>query len=212
MVLTLAFGIPVYICSTAAVPFALGLLAAGLSPGAAMAFLVGGPGVSASTLLAVNRLLGLRSTILYVTVLSVCAIGFGLLVEMLLPAGWIPPGTASVAHHAHGAEGLPWPMHARAVLLVAVVAWAKWGHRVALASGLKDVYKRQVSRRQPDNDHRHAPPPATTHRYQSLWQSEWEPPPFSPLLHPPESLLRGGRPPSALRLPAIRIPAGLGPL
>ncbi len=137
MVLTLAFGIPVYICSTAAVPFALGLLAAGLSPGAAMAFLVGGPGVSASTLLAVNRLLGLRSTILYVTVLSVCAIGFGLLVEMLLPAGWIPPGTASVAHHAHGAEGLPWPMHARAVLLVAVVAWAKWGHRVALASGLK---------------------------------------------------------------------------
>jgi uncharacterized protein len=44
MVLTLAFGIPVYICSTAAVPFALGLLAAGLSPGAAMAFLVGGRG------------------------------------------------------------------------------------------------------------------------------------------------------------------------
>ena len=53
MVLTLLFGIPVYICSTAAVPFALGLLAAGLSPGAVMAFLIGGPGVSASTLLAV---------------------------------------------------------------------------------------------------------------------------------------------------------------
>ena len=43
-----------------------------------MAFLIGGPGVSASTLLAVWRLMGWRTTLIYVTVLAACAIGFGL--------------------------------------------------------------------------------------------------------------------------------------
>ena len=129
MVLTLAVGIPMYICSTAAVPFALGLLAAGLSPGAAMAFLVGGPGVSAATILAVWKLLGGRATAVYVLVLSLCAIGFGLLVQELVPAGWAPPGARLVAAHAHCATGLPWHVHAQAIALLAVVAWAKWGPR-----------------------------------------------------------------------------------
>ncbi len=129
MALTLAFGIPVYICSTAAVPFALGLLAAGLSPGAAMAFLIGGPGVSASTLLAVGRLMGWRTMGVYVGVLALCAIGFGLLVEAWLPPGWAPAGMRMVDVHAHCAEGLPWNVHAQAAALLGVVAWAKWGPR-----------------------------------------------------------------------------------
>ena len=129
MVLTLAFGIPVYICSTAAVPFALGLLAAGLSPGAAMAFLIGGPGVSASTLLAVWRLMGLRTTVVYVAVLAACAIGFGLLVEAWLPPGWMPAGMRLATAHVHGAEGVAWNVHAQAALLLGIVAWAKWGPR-----------------------------------------------------------------------------------
>lgn len=134
MALTLAFGIPVYICSTAAVPFAMGLLAAGLSPGAAMAFLIGGPGVSASTLLAVWRLMGLRTMLVYVSVLAACAIGFGLLVQALVPVGWMPAGFQSVHQHAHGAGGLPWNVHVQAVLLLAVVAWAKWGPRAKPAA------------------------------------------------------------------------------
>ena len=129
IVLTLAFGIPVYICSTAAVPFALGLLAAGLSPAAAMAFLIGGPGVSASTLLAVWRLMGLRTMLVYVAVLAACAIGFGLLVQAILPPGWMPAGMQMVAAHAHGGTGPAWNVHAQAFLLLAVVAWAKWGRR-----------------------------------------------------------------------------------
>jgi len=129
MVLTLAFGIPVYICSTAAVPFALGLMAAGLSPGAAMAFLIGGPGVSASTILAVWRLMGRRTAMVYVSVLFLCAIGFGLLVEALVPAGWMPAGYQMVDHHSHGGGGLPLHLHVQAFLLLALVAWAKWGPR-----------------------------------------------------------------------------------
>ena len=129
MALTLAFGIPVYICSTASVPFALGLLAAGLTPGAAMAFLIGGPGVSASTLLAVWRLMGLRTMVVYVSVLAACAMSFGLMVDLLLPAGWMPAGIQMVDAHAHCAGGLAWSVHVQAVLLLAVVAWAKWRPR-----------------------------------------------------------------------------------
>ena len=129
MGLTLAFGIPVYICSTAAVPFALGLLAAGLTPGAAMAFLVGGPGVSASTLIAVWRMMGARSAAVYAGVLAVCAIGFGWLVDGLLPAGWAPPGLRTAVEHAHCEEGMDWTVHAGAIALLATVGWAKWGPR-----------------------------------------------------------------------------------
>ena len=129
MLLTLAIGIPMYVCSTAAVPFALGLLAAGLSPGAAMTFLVAGPGVSASTVLAVWKLLGTRATAVYVAVLAACAIGFGLLVQELVPAGWAPPGARLVDAHAHCETGLPWAVHAQALALLAVLAWAKWGSR-----------------------------------------------------------------------------------
>lgn len=127
MVLTLAFGIPVYICSTAAVPFSLGLLAAGLSPGAAMAFLIGGPGVSASTLLAVWRLMGLRTTLVYVTVLFACAIAFGLLLNQILPPDWMPVGGRLLDRHADHAQGISWSLHVRALLLLALIAWAKWG-------------------------------------------------------------------------------------
>ena len=126
MVLTLAFGIPVYICSTAAVPFSLGLLAAGLSPGAAMAFLIGGPGVSASTLLAVWRLMGLRTMIVYVTVLATCAIAFGLLLNEILPPDWMPMGVRSLDPHAQHAQGIAWSLHLRAISLLALIAWAKW--------------------------------------------------------------------------------------
>ena len=126
MFLTLAIGVPMYVCSTAAVPFALGLLAAGLSPGAAMTFLVAGPGVSASTVLAVWKLLGGRATAVYVAVLATCAIGFGLLVQELVPPGWTPPGARLVDAHAHCATGLPWNVHLQAAALLAVLAWAKW--------------------------------------------------------------------------------------
>ena len=129
MVLTLLFGIPVYICSTAAVPFALGLLAAGLSPGAVMAFLIGGPGVSASTLLAVWKLMGLRTTIVYAAVLIICALVFGWGVQSLLPPGWQPDGFQTMADRIHCEGSIPWRIHVQAALLLAVVAWAKWGPR-----------------------------------------------------------------------------------
>ena len=140
MVLTLLFAIPVYICSTAAVPFAMGLLAAGLSPGAAMAFLIGGPGVSASTLLAVWRLMGLRAMMVYASVLVVCALGFGWGVNSFLPPDWMmPSGFQGINAHADCDVAIPWNVHVQAILLLVIVVWAKWGPRQK--PGFKEVPK-----------------------------------------------------------------------
>lgn len=125
MALTIAIGVPVYICSTAAVPFALGLLSAGLSPGAAMAFLIAGPGVSASTLLAIWKLMGRKTTLVYLAVLTSCAVAFGVWVNHLLPSGWMPLGIQRVSEHVHCEGGAPWFVHVRAALLLGVVWWAR---------------------------------------------------------------------------------------
>ena len=70
-----------------------------------------------------------RATAVYVAVLAACAIGFGLLVQELVPAGWAPPGARLVDAHAHCETGLPWAVYAQALALLAVLAWAKWGSR-----------------------------------------------------------------------------------
>jgi uncharacterized membrane protein YraQ (UPF0718 family) len=127
MLLTLAAGIPMYICSTAAVPFVMGLMAAGLSPGAAIVFLIAGPGVSASTMLAVNRILGVRSTLVFGVVLAACALAFGFAVQALAPAGWLPVGLQQASAHAHHGASMGWSLHLRAALLAGVIVWAKYG-------------------------------------------------------------------------------------
>jgi hypothetical protein len=100
-----------------------------LTPGAALVFLIGGPGVSASTLIAVQRLMGWRAMLVYVLVLALCAIAFGYLMDSLLPAGWLPPGIQAADHCAHGETGMGWTTHVWAALLLGIIGWAKWGPR-----------------------------------------------------------------------------------
>jgi hypothetical protein len=43
MLLMLAFSIPLYVCATASTPIAAALILKGISPGAALVFLLAGP-------------------------------------------------------------------------------------------------------------------------------------------------------------------------
>jgi uncharacterized membrane protein YraQ (UPF0718 family) len=58
MLLMALIGIPLYICATAATPIAAGMLAAGVSPGTALVFLLAGPITSAATLGLLHREMG----------------------------------------------------------------------------------------------------------------------------------------------------------
>lgn len=83
MLLAMGIGIPLYVCSTASIPVALGLIASGLSPGAALVFLVSGPATNAATLTTVNRTMGRRALGVYLLTLALCSLAAGLLMNRL---------------------------------------------------------------------------------------------------------------------------------
>jgi hypothetical protein len=120
----MALGIPIYVCATASVPVAWGLIVAGVSPGAAFAFLVTGPATNAATLAVIWRVLGRRTAILYLSTVAVTAFGGGLLLDALLPPGQL--GEAM----QHGHWTLPMSVKiGSAVVLLGILAVAIWTGR-----------------------------------------------------------------------------------
>jgi len=83
MLVMLVVGIPLYICATASTPLAASLIAKGMSPGTAFVFLLAGPATNAATITMVVRFLGKRSAALYLGVISLCALGAGILLDWL---------------------------------------------------------------------------------------------------------------------------------
>ncbi|MBW2623157.1 MAG: SO_0444 family Cu/Zn efflux transporter [Deltaproteobacteria bacterium] len=83
MLLMLVFGIPLYICATASTPIAAALILKGVSPGAALVFLLVGPATNITSLTVLIGLLGKRATAIYLGVLAVSAVLFGLAVDWL---------------------------------------------------------------------------------------------------------------------------------
>jgi uncharacterized membrane protein YraQ (UPF0718 family) len=81
MILMLVFAIPLYICATASTPIAAALILKGVSPGAALVFLLAGPATNVTSLTVLFGVLGKRATAIYLLAVSVAAVGFGLLVD-----------------------------------------------------------------------------------------------------------------------------------
>lgn len=83
MVFMLFAGIPMYICASASTPIAAALILKGMSPGVALVFLLVGPATNAATILMVDRFLGRRSAVIYLLSLSVCAVFFGMMLNLI---------------------------------------------------------------------------------------------------------------------------------
>jgi uncharacterized membrane protein YraQ (UPF0718 family) len=81
MLVMLVVGIPLYICATASTPVAAALIMKGVSPGAALVFLLVGPATNVTSLSVLTGILGKKSTLLYLSILSACAVIFGLGVD-----------------------------------------------------------------------------------------------------------------------------------
>jgi uncharacterized membrane protein YraQ (UPF0718 family) len=81
MLIMLVAGIPLYVCATASTPIAAALILKGVSPGAALVFLLVGPATNMATLTVLLGTLGKRSTAVYLTSIAVCAVFFGLVVD-----------------------------------------------------------------------------------------------------------------------------------
>lgn len=129
VLLMMIIGIPLYVCATASVPLAAGFIFMGLSPGAALAFLIAGPGTNAATLTTIGRVLGRRALGIFLATIAVSAFGAGLLLDAVMP--WLGRAMPSLAPpaHCHGEVSL-WS-HLAAVALVLVMAHAVWHTRRA---------------------------------------------------------------------------------
>ena len=83
MLLMLVVGIPMYVCATGSIPIAATLMLKGMSPGAALVFLLAGPATNAVTITVVAKELGKGATALYVVCVAAMSIAFGLLFNMV---------------------------------------------------------------------------------------------------------------------------------
>jgi uncharacterized membrane protein YraQ (UPF0718 family) len=84
MLIMLVVGIPMYICAVASTPVAAGLILVGVSPGAALVFLLVGPATNIAGLILITRELGIKVTAVYLAGIAVISLSMGLLLEYLL--------------------------------------------------------------------------------------------------------------------------------
>lgn len=115
MLLMLLLGIPLYVCSTGSIPIALGLMHAGVTPGAALVFLITGPATNAAALSTLLRLLGARATGIYLATLVATALGSAVLLDR-----WLVPALPGAVCHAEIAA-LGVGGHAAAAALLAIL-------------------------------------------------------------------------------------------
>lgn len=123
MIFMVLIGIPMYICATASTPLAAGLMLAGVSPGAALVFMLTGPATNIATLGVIGRELGKRS--LFACLIGV--IGTAVISGLVLDAsisyfGWTVNLAGEQAHHS---TGFGWEMMT-AVLLVVLMVRVYW--------------------------------------------------------------------------------------
>lgn len=83
LLIMLGVGIPLYICASASTPVAAALVLKGLSPGAALVFLLAGPATNAATLTVVARYFGKQATMVYLASIALSSLALGWLTNRL---------------------------------------------------------------------------------------------------------------------------------
>ncbi len=83
MLVIVLISVPMYICATASTPLAVGLLLSGITPGAALVFMLTGPATNIATLMVIKNELGKRELVIYLIAIVVSAVSSGLLLDYL---------------------------------------------------------------------------------------------------------------------------------
>ncbi|MFC1734725.1 SO_0444 family Cu/Zn efflux transporter [Candidatus Hydrogenedentota bacterium] len=115
-------GIPIYICATASTPIAAALVLKGLSPGAALVFLLTGPATNAATITMVAKTLGKRVAVIYLASIAVVGFAMAIATNAAYSALNIAP-LARAAGHQHE-RFPPWVFTGAAILLLALILHA----------------------------------------------------------------------------------------
>jgi uncharacterized membrane protein YraQ (UPF0718 family) len=118
-------GMPLYVCASGSTPLAVVLIAKGVSPGAAIAFLLTGPATNVTTFGVIAKLHSRRTALFFAGTTAVVTTLLGLGVNAFLT---VEPG--ALAEHVHGGDGgLLEPVCAVALLAIFAVSLLRQGTR-----------------------------------------------------------------------------------
>lgn len=122
---------PMYVCATASVPVAMGFIQAGVSPGAALVFLMVGPATNAATIAMVWKVMGRRTAVIYLLSVLGCAIGAGLAMDYILGHWGLCVKGMAMEGHSHGMMIF---QYVCAVAMLAIIGNALWRRGKAKAA------------------------------------------------------------------------------
>ena len=134
LITMLLMGVPLYMCASASTPIAAALMLKGISPGAALVFLLAGPATNASSLVVIARVFGRRFVAIYLGSVVVTALGMGYALDLALDRFGIalqPP----LSIGSHESAGLAEVVCA--ALLAALLLWSM--ARGSWRSALKEL-------------------------------------------------------------------------
>ncbi len=83
-IIVIAIAVPMYVCATASLPIAAGLILAGVTPGAAFVFLSAGPATNTVTIGVVKKMLGTRTLYIYLGTIIIGSVLFGFGLDYIL--------------------------------------------------------------------------------------------------------------------------------
>jgi len=130
MLVMMALGIPVYVCATASIPVAAAMMLKGITPGAALVFLMTGPATNAAAIAALWKVLGRRTTVIYLVVVALTALAAGLCLDYLFNVTRASVGQIE-------SWMLPqWVKTSSAIVLLAVLGTAIFSHHKSKTSSV----------------------------------------------------------------------------
>jgi uncharacterized membrane protein YraQ (UPF0718 family) len=122
MLVMMLIGIPMYVCATASVPIAAALMMKGLTPGAALVFLMTGPATNAASFITIWKIMGKATAVTYLISLAGCALLSGILLDYII-------SNVTVAHAAHHIWMLPRVVQYLSAIVLFVVLMFAIMHR-----------------------------------------------------------------------------------
>lgn len=119
MLLMLAAGIPMYICATASTPIAAAMILKGVSPGAALVFLLSGPATNVAALAVLVKILGKKGVVIYLASIAVVSVLCGLVLDGV----YVSLGLSAVVTIGQVGESMPhWLMVGATLMLLLLSA------------------------------------------------------------------------------------------
>ena len=116
--IVIIIAVPMYVCATASLPIAAGLMLSGVSAGAAFVFLSAGPATNTVTIGVVKKMLGSKSLLIYLGSIVIGSILFGMGLDYIFDKSAIDPASLIHLHEEGGIIST-----ASAVALWGMIVW-----------------------------------------------------------------------------------------